>query len=183
MEPTITLTHQLIEQCRQGHERARLAVYKQYVHGMYNVAYRITGNQFDAEDVVQEAFVKAFKKIRTLKQASLFGGWLKQIVINESISLVRKQKRLKQAFESLETIAELGEEPSFEANVPMQQVMNAILALPEGARVVFTLRAIEDYSFKEIAGMTGLTENNCKVQYHRSKKILSTQLKPIVYAD
>ena len=183
MKQTINLTERLIEQCKKGDERARYAVYKQYVHAMYNVSHRITGNQFDAEDVVQEAFVKAFKKINTLKQVHTFGGWLKQIVVNESISLVRRQKRLKQAFETIDSIPDAEEEPLMDNNIPMEKVMAAIMQLPEGARVVFTLRAIEEYKFNEIAEMTGQTVNNCKVQYHRSKKILSSQLKESVYAN
>jgi len=150
---------------------------------MYNVAYRITAHQFDAEDVVQEAFVKAFKKIHTLKHTHTFGGWLKQIVVNESISLVRRQKRLSQAFESMDSLPDEVNEGLPDMDFPMEKVMAAILALPEGARVVFTLRAIEDYKFNEIAEMTGQSVNNCKVQYHRSKKILSSQLKNSVYAN
>ncbi len=182
MKNTISSTERLLEQCKNGDERARFAVYKQYVNAMYNSAFRIVGNQFDAEDVVQDAFVKAFKKINTLKELKAFSSWLKQIVVNESISLIRKQKRLLIAVESPGELPDL-EEPEEELDFPMAKVMAAVMELPEGARVVFTLRVIEDYKFNDIAQITGQTVNNCKVQFHRSKKLLNSKLKNTLYAE
>ena len=180
MIQTKNLTEQLVTQCKRGNERARLALYKQFVTAMYNVAYRIVGNQFDAEDVVQDAFVKVFRNIDQLKEPKAFGAWLKQTVINQSLSLIRKQKRLKVIVDVLENL------PDFEAeeqvdDFPVEVVLAAVLKLPEGARVVFTLRVIEGYKFCEIAELIGLTENNCKVQFHRSKRLLSHQLKNKLY--
>jgi len=182
LEQTINLTERLIEQCKNGDERARFDLYKQYVHAMYNVAFRIVGNQFDAEDVVQDAFVKAFNKLSSLKEAKAFGKWMKQIVINEGISLIRRQKRLKLSVEAVESLPDI-EEDTDEIELPMRQVMAAILKLPEGARVVFTLRVIEDYKFGEIAQLTHQTENNCKVQFHRARKLLNSKLKGTLYAE
>jgi RNA polymerase sigma-70 factor (ECF subfamily) len=178
---TIKLTEQLVTRCQRGDERASMALFKQYITGMYNVAYRIVGNQFDAEDIVQDAFVKAFKNIGHLKEPKAFGAWLKQTVINEALSLIRKQKRLKGFMEVMDDVPD-SEAENQVADIPIEAVMAAVLKLPEGARIVFTLRVIEGYKFSEIADLTGLTENNCKVQFHRSKKLLSHQLKNELYA-
>lgn len=182
MKDTLHLSERLLELCKKGDERARFTLYKQYVQAMYNSAYRILGNQFDAEDVVQDAFVKAFKKIESLKEVKAFGSWLKQIVVNESISLIRKQKRLIIPVESPGELPEK-EDENEEIDFPMDKVMAAIMELPEGARVVFTLRVIEDYKFKDIAQITGQTINNCKVQFHRSRKLLNSKLKTTLYAE
>ncbi|WP_185968885.1 RNA polymerase sigma factor [Carboxylicivirga sp. M1479] len=180
MSESTNLTERIVEQCKRGDERAQHAIYKQYVRAMYNVAYRMVANQFDAEDVVQDAFVKAFKKVGNLKENKAFGAWLKQIVIHEAIGLIRKNKNKEI---KLEWVDELPDSESDEPDndLPMEQVMNAIIDLPQGARVVFTLRVVEGYKFAEIAQLTGLTENNCKVQFHRSKKLLNTKLKSILY--
>ncbi|WP_430816980.1 RNA polymerase sigma factor [Carboxylicivirga sp. RSCT41] len=181
MNQSINLTEEIVERCRRGDERARYALYQQYVKPMYNVAYRIVGNQFDAEDVVQDAFVKAFKKIGTLKEFKALTSWLKQIVVNEAISLIRKQKKMHLISEYVEQVpdVEIGEVAD---DLPMEQVMKTIQELPDGARIVFTLRAIEGYRFNEVAELTSQTVNNCKVQFHRAKKLLNSKLKTILYA-
>ena len=181
MSQSINLTEQIIERCKCGDERARYALYQQYVKPMYNVAYRILGNQFDAEDVVQDAFVKAFKKINTLKEFKALTSWLKQIVVNEAISLVRKQKKIRLISEYVDEVPDVEVEEMADG-LPIKQVMKTIQELPNGARIVFTLRAIEGYRFNEVAELTGQTVNNCKVQFHRAKKILNNQLKTILYA-
>lgn len=181
MNQSLNLTDQIVERCKCGDERARYALYQQYVKLMYNVAYRIVGNHFDAEDVVQDAFVKAFKKINSLKESKAFASWLKQIVVNESISLIRKQKRMHLISDFVEQVPDV-EVEEVAVEWPMKRVMKAIQELPHGARIVFTLRAIEGYRFNEIAELTGQTVNNCKVQFHRAKKLLNGKLKTILYA-
>jgi RNA polymerase sigma-70 factor (ECF subfamily) len=143
-----------------------------------------TGYRFDAEDNLQEAFVKAFQCIGSFKGESTFGAWLKRIVVNQCISFLRKQKNLTvpithdNAFEIHQT-----DDLEMDENMPIHEVMKAIEALPEGGRIVFTLKAIEAYKFREISEMLGITETNCKVQYHRSRKLLYQALKPLIYVD
>jgi RNA polymerase sigma-70 factor (ECF subfamily) len=175
---------QLIERCRRGDSRAQYELYQNYVSAMYNVSYRLSGNRFDAEDNLQEAFVKAFQHIRSFKGESSFGTWLKRIVVNQCITQLRKQKRFMHTLSEKTEFTLVDEEDlAIDEKVPMSEVKKAIAALPEGARIVFTLKAIEEYKFSEIAEMLGLSESNCKVQYHRSKKLLAAQLKNLVYSD
>ncbi len=168
----------LVEKCKKGNPKAQYNLYQQYVKQMYNVAYRITGNSFEAEDAVQEAFINAFQKISSFKGKSTFGAWLKQIVVNKCISNKRK-KRYR--FESIEELGEqkvlIEEDVTVEERIPINKVKKAIENLPDGARVVFTLKAIEEYKYNEISEMLGLSVSNCKVQYHRSKKLLNENLK------
>ncbi|WP_289053321.1 RNA polymerase sigma factor [Carboxylicivirga marina] len=181
MNKTFDLTEQLVQSCIHGDERARYEIYQQFVKPMYNVAYRIVANQFDAEDVVQDAFIKAFKKIGSLKDNRAFASWLKQIVVNEAISLIRKTKKMHLLAEDIEQITDV-EVKEVSDDIPIEKVMKTIQELPHGARIVFTLRAIEGYRLNEVSELTGQTVNNCKVQYHRARKILSSKLKTILYA-
>ncbi len=181
MEQKFTSEQQLIKQCKKGNSLAQYQLYDTYVDAMYNIAYRITGNKPDAEDALQEAFAKAFRKIGSFKGDSTPGAWLKRIVINQCLSDLRKRKT---HFEPLDTEKE-NHQPaetdlSIDEKVPIKKVKNAIESLPEGARIVFTLKAIEEYKFKEIAEMLNQSETNCKVQYHRSKKLLNAKLKGIL---
>ncbi len=171
----------LVEKCKKGDSRAQYNLYSQYVKQMYNVAYRITGSSFEAEDAVQESFIKAFQKLGSFKGKATFGAWLKRIVINVSISNLRKNRY------QYVSIDELGEqdilveqEVLVEDGFPINEVRNAIEDLPDGARVVFVLKAIEEYKFNEISEMLGLSVSNCKVQYHRSKKLLNKKLKGVM---
>lgn len=181
MEQKIKSQQQLIALCKKGNSLAQYQFYDQYVDAMYNIAFRITGNQADAEDALQEAFTKAFRKIGSFKGDSTIGAWLKRIVVNQCLSDLRKKKIM---FESMEDDMARHQpdenDISIADEVSMEKVMNAIETLPDGARVVFTLKAIEEYKFKEIAEMLNQTETNCKVQYHRSKKLLSHKLEGIL---
>jgi RNA polymerase sigma factor (sigma-70 family) len=171
----------LIEQCKKGNQRAQFELYEQYADSMYNIAYRITGTQPDAEDALQEAFIKAFQKIGSFKGEATFGSWLKRIVVNQCISDIRKRKAYFEEFgNEAEKKIENEDQPQISEKVPINKVMDAIDELPDGARVVFTLKAVEEYKFKEIAEMLNLSESNCKVQYHRSKKLLSKKLAEVV---
>ncbi|MGE4288238.1 MAG: RNA polymerase sigma factor [Salinivirgaceae bacterium] len=175
---------QLIERCKKGDSRAQYELYQNYVSAMYNVSYRLSGNRFDAEDNLQEAFVKAFQHMRSFKGESSFGSWLKRIVVNQCITQLRKQKRFMHTLNEKTEFTVVDEENlAMDEKIPMHEVKKAIAALPEGARVVFTLKAIEEYKFSEISAMLGLSESNCKVQYHRSKKLLAMQLKALVYSE
>jgi RNA polymerase sigma-70 factor (ECF subfamily) len=181
LEHQITLQQLLIEKCKRGDTQAQHELYKQYVHAMYNVAYRICGNRYDAEDVLQESFLKAFTKLSSFKGEASFGSWLKRIVVNQSITAMRSRKGfLSPLTPAIESNTKEEADTWIDEDFPMEKVIQAIESLPDGARTVFTLKAIEEYKFSEISEMLGLSETNCKVQYHRSKKLLNEKLKVLV---
>jgi RNA polymerase sigma-70 factor (ECF subfamily) len=166
----------ILANCKKGDPNAQYKLFKLYAKQMFNVAFRICGNTFEAEDAVQEAFIKAFKKIGSFKGNSTFGAWLKRIVVNQCISEIRKQKHFFTSIDDVEK-THLMIEDEVEDAISIEKVRSAIENLPEGARVVFTLKAIEEYKFAEISEMLNLSISNCKVQYHRSKKLLNEKLK------
>lgn len=143
---------------------------------MYNIAIRFLNNKMDAEDILQESFIKAFNSLGELKNTDLFGSWLKRIVINNCISFHRKRKI---AFEEMdeEKYGETVETDDGLPEVDPALVHGAIRELPRKGRMVLVLRALEGYSHKEIAETLGITVSTSKTQYSRALSLLNKKLK------
>ena len=134
---------------------------------MYNVCLRMLGNAVEAEDVMQESFLKAFTKIDTYEGKVSFGAWLKKIVINRSLDELKKRKV---KFEELnEKIPE--EVPaSFEVTeIQMEKLKKTISQLPDGYRVVLSLHLLEGYDHEEIAEILGISNVSSRSQFLRAK--------------
>jgi RNA polymerase sigma-70 factor (ECF subfamily) len=175
-EETININRRLIENCLNGDIKAQYQLYKQYSKAMYNIAIRFLNNKMDAEDILQESFIKAFNSLGELKNKDLFGSWLKRIVINNCISLQRKRKI---AFEEINE-DKFGELVELEEDVPEVDpalVHDAIKELPPKGRTVLVLRALEGYSHKEIAETLDISVSTSKTQYHRALSLLNKKLK------
>lgn len=159
-----------------GEREAQYELYQLYSRAMFNTACRITGNEMDAEDVLQDSFVSAFKHLHGYKGNATFGSWLKRIVVNNAINLVRKRKIV---FEEMqENHAErMIEQEAAELLYDVDQVRVSIDRLPEGYRMVLSLYLIEGYDHKEIAQILDITESTSKSQLNRAKKKLKELVK------
>ena len=141
---------------------------------MYNVVVRVLGNRGDAEDAVQETFMKVFLQLGEFKGEATIGAWIKRIAINVALNMLRKRKAILYP-ETDNWQPELPEEKEASTwSVP--QIHDAIKTLPEGGRVVLTLHLIEGYRHDEVAEILGITPSTSKSQYHRAKKILRQRL-------
>lgn len=140
---------------------------------MYNVGYRIVNNTEEAEDVLQEAFVSAFKNLDHYRGDSTFGSWLKRIVVNRAINYLKK-KRLERLPEDEHWDVKEEETKDELESFPFtaEQVRDAIEGLPDGYRTVLSLYLLEGYDHGEIAEILGITESTSKSQFNRSKKKL-----------
>lgn len=145
---------------------------------MFNTALRITGTEMDAEDVLQEAFVSAFQHLESYKGEATFGAWLKQIVVNEAISLIQKNKR------EVMVARESGREEAYDraaddADPPysVKSIKNAVAQLPTGFRTVLSLYLFEGYDHQEISKILNISESTSKTQYKRAKNKLKLLLK------
>ena len=146
---------------------------------MYNTSLRIVNNRADAEDVLQEAFVDAFRSLNEFHYRSTFGAWLKRIVINKSINVLRKRRM------DLVDIDETGlhllpqDEPIDENEIQLkvEEVKTAIRRLPDGYRSVITLYLLEGYDHEEISEILGISHNTVRTQYVRAKQKLLHILK------
>ncbi|MEZ4773431.1 MAG: sigma-70 family RNA polymerase sigma factor [Bacteroidia bacterium] len=172
----------LVERCKRGDQMAQFELYKKYTKAMYNVAVRITRDAMEAEDVLQEAFVRAFRSLHSFKGDSTFGAWLKRIVINTSINHLKKRKGDFVDIDEvrIDVSEEKPEKGAFSAQWDMNQVREAIMNLPEGYRLVFSLYLIEGYDHKEIGDILGISEATSKSQFSRAKKKLREMLEDAV---
>lgn len=168
----------LIRACRRGDQKAQFELYRLYHRAMYNTALRIVRDPADAEDVMQEAFLKAFTKLGTYRGEVTFGAWLKRIVINKSLDFLRLKKEsvsLEETGEAAELTAEVHEPEDLEYRVDL--IKHAINELPEGYRIVLTLILIEGYDHEEVSEIMGISNATSRTQYHRAKKKLIELLK------
>lgn len=165
----------LVNECRNGNRKAQFELYKLYANAMYNVALRIVNDDAEAEDVLQEAFLDAFNRIKDFRQETTFGLWLKQIVINRSINYLRKRKLELVSLDEVEVADEI--ETDFEeTTLKVEAIKAAMNELPDGYRVVLTLYLFEGYDHEEIAHILKITENTSRSQYLRAKRKLNNLL-------
>jgi RNA polymerase sigma-70 factor (ECF subfamily) len=139
---------------------------------MHNAAHRILKDSFEAEDVMQESFLVAFTKLGTFKGDVAFGAWLKRIVINRSLTQLKKNNRFNEV--KLDVIPDLTEEEN-ESDYTMlkvKDITNAINSLKDNYRVALTLNLIEGYDYEEIADIMKITYQNSRTTISRAKNKL-----------
>jgi RNA polymerase sigma-70 factor (ECF subfamily) len=173
----------ILDRCRNGEQKAYYEIYKLYSKAMFNISFRIVGNQEIAEDVLQEAFVSAFQNLKNFQGKSSFGAWLKRIVVNRAISYLRKnQLEMVMIEDNVEDADDTGLNEE-ELVMKIESVREAIQRLPNGFRVVFSLYLLEGYDHKEIAEILGISVSTSKTQYNRAKKKLKEILKEEIYYE
>lgn len=171
--------YNLVVECKQGSKKACYELYRLYAKAMLNIAFRVVGNIGDAEDVLQEAFLDAFNKVKDFRQETTFGLWLKQIVVNKSVNLLRKRKIEWAEFEEgqLENIPDDLPEDDEDIQYKVAQVKDAIKELPDGYRLVLSLYLLEGYDHEEIGQILNIAENTSRTQFLRAKRKLVELLK------
>lgn len=173
MQPIIDHT-KLIEACKRNDAKAQMAVYKKYSAAMYTVCLRYLNNSGEAEDAMQEAFLKAFTKIHQFTGESTFGAWLKRIVVNQCIDSLNKRKlELEEWNENhLEPFEEGNDSENDYINHSISSIQQAIQKLPTTAKEVLNLYLFEGYDHAEIADITQQKPGTVRVNYLRAKSKL-----------
>jgi len=177
-QPHIT---ELLQACKKGSTSAQFEIYKLYYKAMFNAALRILQNTYDAEDVMQEAFLNAFTKLDSFKGEVPFGAWLKRIVINASLTHIKKKNKLQEV--NLEVVdrkleSESGsEQEAVElkidyVNLKVKEVSKAMAQLKESYRTILNLSLVEGYDNEEIAGIMNISNENCRTTISRAKSRL-----------
>lgn len=165
----------LINGCRQGNKMAQKRLYDTYSSKMHAVCYRYVRNQADAEDILIAAFTRIFSKISQFRDEGSFEGWIRRIVVNESLTFLRSKRAMY-----IETDLDHAEHQinygHLEDHLAAEDLMNMISQLPDGYRVVFNMYAIDGYSHKEIATHLGISENTSKSQLSRARVYLQKML-------
>ncbi|MFK7806633.1 MAG: RNA polymerase sigma factor [Saprospiraceae bacterium] len=164
---------QLLRQCINGERQAQQRLYQLYIHQFLNKAYRVVWQKEDAQDVVQDAFLKILSSLGTLKDLNKFEGWAKRIVVNRAISLLRQKGKMP-IYDIEETeIADIKtNENDFPEHWDIRKAKNALAKLAPGYRTIISLYLLEGYDHKEISEIMGISVSTSITQYNRGKKRL-----------
>lgn len=162
---------ELVAGCLRNDKASQEYLYKKYASKMFGLCIRYSNTREEAEDVLQEGFIKVFDKIDRFKHEGSFEGWIRRIMINTALKSKDKRK-LKYENAGLDHV----QEPKYDSKVlgemGRRELMDIINKLPEGYRVVFNLFAVEGYPHKDIAEMLGISEGTSRSQYSRARQTL-----------
>jgi len=175
LEISLDITgNELVERCILGDAAGYQLLYSQYSKAMYNTALRILNNTADAEDILQESFIDAFRGLKDFQNRSTFGAWLKKIVINKSINKIKRKKEKWVDINQTDVYAIQQEEAYDEEEdvFRVAEIKKAIELLPDGYRTVLCLYLMEDYKHEDIAALLGISHATARTQYMRAKKKL-----------
>jgi len=182
MKPTEQQHQSLIDLCKNNNAKAQMQLYTLYCDAMVTISYRYVKDRFVAEDVMQEAFIKAFKNIHSYKNEVPFGSWLKRIVINQSIDYIKKRKlELVSINEELTHKQEDETDWQVDTEMNVESIVNTINGLKDKYRLVMSLYLLEGYDHSEISEILKITENTSRTHLLRGKNLLKEQLKGIRY--
>ena len=162
----------IVEGCLRNDRISQKALYEKFKTQMYTLAYRITNNFEDANDVMQEGFVKVFNNLHSFKENSKLGTWIHTIIARTALNKIKN----KIYFEDVETVAD-NSTIDWGASIDAEYLEQAILSLPDGYRAVFTLYEIEGFKHREIGEMLSISLNTSKSQLFKAKKMLQSKLK------
>ncbi|RKR85027.1 RNA polymerase sigma-70 factor (ECF subfamily) [Mucilaginibacter gracilis] len=168
--------HELIEGCRKGHRKMQEMLYKQLASKMLAVCMRYATDRMEAEDMLQNGFVKVFKKLDDFRDEGSFEGWVRRIMVHSSIEYYRKHHKMMQVVDIETPGAEQSVDPVAASNLGVQDLLAIIQQLPPGYKMVFNMYAIEGYSHKEIGEIMNITEGASKSQLSRARTILKEQI-------
>jgi RNA polymerase sigma factor (sigma-70 family) len=172
----------IIERSKKGDRKAQYQLYQLYSKAMFNICYRMMNDRSDAEDMLQESFSEAFRRLDSFRHESTFGAWLKMIVINKCINEIKRKKAQLEFFDDMspfEDEEDLTDEQ--ETGLSPDKIKKAMEELPKGSRMIFSLYLLEGYDHQEISQILSISESNSKTQYMRAKQRIKEILKDKVY--
>jgi RNA polymerase sigma factor (sigma-70 family) len=176
MNATFTLTeNQLIASCIRGERNSQRELYNMFSAKMFSVCLRYSKNQMDAEDILQEGFIKLFNNLEKFRGEGSFDGWVRRIFVNTAIEHLRRKNLNTVGGEGLENSVVDKQQNALD-NLYEKDLVNCSRSLSEGYKTVFNMYAIEGFSHKEIALKLGITESTSKSQFSRAKALLRTML-------
>jgi RNA polymerase sigma factor (sigma-70 family) len=178
----MSVDQKIIEGCLAGKRRAQSQLYNKFSAGMLGICLRYCRNLEDAEDVLQEGFIKVFRSIHSFRGEGSIGGWIKRIMINTAITHIKKIMTTGYGQVELNDTIDF-EEPEDEEivfqPVDSERLLTYIQELPEGYRTVLNLYVFEGYTHKEIAESLSISENTSKTQLFKARKFLRNKIEPV----
>src|SRR5688500_14785142 len=162
----------ILAECLQNDAGAQRELYSKYSPKMLSVCYRFAHNREDAEDMLQEGFIKVFSQVHTFQNKGAFEGWVRRIMVHTCINHLKKNKKFNESVDLIHANGMQVREESVPSIVQAKQIVECIRLLPLGYRTVLNLYAIEGYSHKEISVMLDVEESTSRSQYTRAKQML-----------
>jgi len=169
------LEKQLVDECKNGDAHAQQEIYDRFSKAMFVICQRYSKSQMEAEDILQDAFIKVFKNISQYRGEATLGAWIKKTVINTALN----SQRSKLYMFPMTDISELENENEGDFSLSrfhLNELLVMIQSLPEGCQIIFNLFAIEGFSHKEIAERLEISEGTSKSQYARARQLLRTMI-------
>lgn len=162
----------ILKGCLQNEPAAQKELYNRYSPKMLSVCYRFAHNREDAEDMLQEGFIKIFSQMHTFGNRGAFEGWIRRIIVHTCINTLKKNKKFNESVDIIHASGIQVREESVPSIVQAKQIVECIRMLPIGYRTVLNLYAIEGYSHREIGAMLDIEESTSRSQYTRAKAML-----------
>jgi len=169
---------EIYEGCLKQDKASQKLLYNMYTRKMMGVCMRYTRDEYEAENILQESFIKIFNSIKNFQPVGSLEGWIKRIIVNTATDYYRKMKRLKYTHDSIDE--EHNQIASIDIdNFGVQAILDVMQTLPEGSRLIFNMYAIEGYTHQDIADELGISIGTSKSQYSRAKAILKQKLEKL----
>lgn len=172
---------ELIKLSIKGNSSAQKQLYESFAGSMLGVCYRYTKSKEDAEDVLQEGFIKMFHHLDKYDHKGAFGGWLRRIMVNTSINYLKKNARYNRdmVFNDIELVpvSKLSSDENLESDLNARQLASLLRQLPVGYQTIFNLHAIEGYSHVEIGKLLGITDSTSRTQFFKARNLLMKWIK------
>ena len=166
----------ILQGCLHNKAVAQNALYQKYSPKMLAVCYRYGHNREDAEDMLQEGFIKVFSQIHTFENRGSLEGWIRRIMVHTCINVLKKNKKFNESVDLIHATTAQVREDAIPSIMQAKQVVECIRHLPIGYRTVLNLYAIEGFSHREIGGMLDIEESTSRSQYTRAKAMLEDVL-------
>ncbi len=170
---------EVISGCKKGERRYQEILYRRFARKMYALCLSYAGNRGFAQDILQEAFIKVFKNIAQYQQKGSLEGWIRRIVTNTAIDMLRQNHKIESYIEEEPLHTENASENEALDHLGSDEILAQVARLPEGARVIFNLYAMEGYTHKEIAQRLKISTGTSKSQFNRARQLLQNYLTEI----
>ncbi len=169
------MDHQkLVRDCLKGKLQAQRMLYDEFAKHMLGVCFRYTRSMKDAEDVLQEGFVKVFSKLGQYKSEGELGAWIRRIMVNTALNYLKRHKKYQDEMYFTENYLHPVTDQDPAVRIDAKDLAHLIRQLPPGYQVIFNLHAVEGYSHVEIGEMLGISDGTSRSQYSRARNLLIT---------
>ncbi len=164
--------HQLLKNCLKQKPEAQKMLYEHFAPLMLGVCFRYTKSVRDAEEVLQEGFIKVFSQLHRFKGEGELGGWIRKIMVNTALTYLKTNRKYRYELSYDETPLHAVSDDNPDVNLHTKELAELIRQLPTGFQTIFNLHAVEGYKHAEIASMLGIKEGTSRSQYARARNVL-----------